>query len=128
MIGNETAIRNAYRAVALVRRSERARLAILLQSTGPVRLERMSVKVSGATISVHFDAGTLQESLQVEEPPSQQCGGDADDDQKQRECGAIAILAAGKCPPIDIKREDGRVVKGATFGEQENVFKAHQQR
>jgi hypothetical protein len=44
----------------LVRRSERARAAILSQSTGAVRLEGMPVKVSGAAISMRFDARMLQ--------------------------------------------------------------------
>jgi hypothetical protein len=39
IIGNETAIRKAYRATALDWRSERARAAIRSQSTGAVGLE-----------------------------------------------------------------------------------------
>src|SRR6516165_5206095 len=88
----------------------------------------MPVRLSGAAISVHFDARTLQQPVQVEEAPAEQRNGDTYDNQEKRERGAIAVLTARKSAPIDVKRVDGRVVERDAFGEKENVFEAHQQR
>jgi hypothetical protein len=61
----------------------------------------MPVKVSGAAISMHFDTGMLQQPLQVEEAPTQQCRCGADADQKERQRRAIAAPKP-EAPPVMI--------------------------
>src|SRR5215472_8775135 len=58
MIGNEAAIRKAYSVTALVRRSARARAAILSQSTAAAGLKLTPVMISGVVISASDRKGT----------------------------------------------------------------------
>jgi hypothetical protein len=63
-----------------------------------------------------------------EEAPSEQRDGHSDDNEEERQRRAIPVLAALEGAPVDVKGVNRRVVERAAFGEEEDVFEAHQER
>src|SRR5438874_881907 len=71
--------------------------------------------------SMHLDPWRLQQASHIHEPPEDERGNDADDDQDQRKRSAVCVLAALERAAVRVQRKHCRVIERTTAGDQQDV-------
>ena len=77
---------------------------------------------------MHLDSRGLQEPLHIHQAPQRECRHHTDHHQYERERRPIRVFAALERAPISVEREDGGVIERAAGRDQQDVFKAYEQR
>src|SRR5215204_413235 len=111
----------------LVLRAMRARATRRSQSAAAPGLERKP-ESAASTISVHLDTRALHQALHAGKAPAEHRDDHTDNDEEERQRGAVPILPALESAPVDVKRENCRVVERTALGEEKDVFEADEQR